>query len=133
MSSAPSTGLLIVDAMTPAVLALPGLVTRDDGPRLGEQVRALLETTATGVVIVDVAGLGPPGLGPPGLVTVDVLARMQLAAKRAGGRIRLRNADPALRALLVLVGLGVDVGRQPEEREPPGGVEEAVQSGDPSL
>lgn len=79
-------------------------------------------------MVCDVAGIGPPGLG-----VVDALARMQLAAGRAGGRIRLRDPDPALRALLGLVGLAFDVEGQIEEGEPAGGVEEAVESGDPAL
>ncbi len=79
-------------------------------------------------MLCDVAGIGPPGLA-----AVDVLARMQLTARRAGGRIRLRDPDPALRALLGLVGLAFEVEGQVEEGEPAGGVEEAVESGDPAL
>lgn len=80
------------------------------------------------MLVCDVAGIGPPGLG-----AVDVLARLQLAARRAGGRIRLRDPDPALCALLHLVGLAFEVEGQVEEGEPAGGVEEAVESGDPAL
>ncbi|WP_461068685.1 STAS domain-containing protein [Streptomyces pseudoechinosporeus] len=127
MSSAPSPGLPFVNSMTPAVLVLPGSVTRDDVPRLCEDVRARLEASGAGVVVCDVAGLGPPGL-----TTVDVLARLQLAARRAGGRIRLRDPDPALHALLALVGLRFEVEGQPEEREPPLRVEEAVEPRDPA-
>lgn len=134
MSSAPPSGLPSVDAMTPAVLVLPGPVTRDEVPRLCEAVRARLEHTGTRgvrgthVVVCDVTGLGPPGL-----TTVDALARMQLTARRAGGRIRLRGPDPALTALLALVGLRFEVEGQPEQREPPLRVEEAVEPGDPPL
>ncbi|MDT0573868.1 STAS domain-containing protein [Streptomyces sp. DSM 3412] len=128
MNSAAPRGLQIVDATTPAVLVLPGPVTRDETPRLCAEVRARLEGTGGGIVVCDVAGIGPPGLA-----AVDVLARMQLTARRAGGRIRLRDPDPALRALLGLVGLAFEVEGQAEEGEPPGGVEEAVESGDPAL
>ncbi|MFE7837819.1 STAS domain-containing protein [Streptomyces sp. NPDC057474] len=128
MNSGTLPGLQIVDATTPAVLVLPGPVTRDEVPRLCAEVRARLEGTGGGVLVCDVAGIGPPGLG-----TVDALARMQLAAKRAGGRIRLRDPDPALCALLHLVGLAFDVEGQVEEGEPAGGVEEAVESGDPAI
>lgn len=114
--------------MTPAVLVLPGPVTRDEVPALCDDVRARLESSGVGVVVCDVAGLGPPGL-----TTVDVLARLELAARRAGGRIRLRDPDPALRALLALVGLRFEVEGQPEEREPALRVEEAVEPGDPAL
>jgi anti-anti-sigma regulatory factor len=128
MSSASLPGLPFVDAMTPAVIVLAGPVARDEVPRLSEDVRARLEATGVGVVVCDVAGLGPPGL-----TTVDVLARLQLAARRAGGRIRLRDPDPALRALLGLVGLSFEVEGQSEEREPALRVEEAVEPGDPAA
>ncbi|MCI3239537.1 STAS domain-containing protein [Streptomyces spinosisporus] len=128
MNSAHSPGLQIVDAMTPAVLVLPGPVTRDEVAGLCDDVRALLESTGTGVVVVDVAAIGPPGLG-----AVDLLARLQLAARRARGRIRLRDPAPSLRALLDLVGLRFEVEGQTEQREPPLGVEEEVEPGEPAL
>ncbi|MFI6338529.1 STAS domain-containing protein [Streptomyces sp. NPDC050535] len=128
MSSAPPEGLLTVDANTPAVLVLPRPVTRDELPGLCDDVRVRLEASGGGVVVCDVAGLGPPGLG-----AVDALARLELAARRAGGRVRLRNPAPSLRALLDLVGLRFEMEGQPEEREPAGGVQEAVEPGDPAL
>ncbi|MGW4596359.1 STAS domain-containing protein [Streptomyces sp. NPDC004457] len=128
MSSARPGGLPHVDAETPAVLVLPGPVLRDDVPGLCADVRALLEARGTGVVVCDVGGLGPPGLA-----AVDLLARLELTARRAGGRIRLRDPDPALHALLGLVGLRFQVEGETEEREPALGVEEAVESGDPAV
>ncbi len=128
MSSVRPRGLPVVDAMTPAVLVPAGPVTQDTLTRLCDDVRALLQRSAAGVVVCDVGGLGPPGLG-----TVDLLARLQLAAVRAGGRIRLRDPDPALGALLGLVGLRFEVEGQAEQREPALGVEEAVEPGDPAL
>ncbi|MFI0514248.1 ABC-type transporter Mla MlaB component [Streptomyces canus] len=128
MSCAHPVGLPIVDAMTPAVLVLAGPVTRDEVRGLSDEVRALLRTTRAGVVVCDVAGLGPPGLG-----TVDLLARLQLAARRAGGRIRLREPDPGLHALLDLVGLRFEVEGQAEQREPARGVEEEVEPGEPAV
>ncbi|MGW0840425.1 STAS domain-containing protein [Streptomyces sp. NPDC002787] len=128
MNYAATHGLQIVDATTPAVLMPAGPVTRDEVARLCDDVRALLDVPGTGVVVCDVGGIGPPILG-----TVDALARLQLTARRAGGRIRLRDPDPALRALLGLVGLSFDVEGQVEEGEPAGGVEEAVEPGDPAL
>ncbi|MFD4524577.1 STAS domain-containing protein [Streptomyces sp. NPDC058470] len=128
MSSPLPVGLLGVDATTPAVLVLPGPVAKDEVPRLCDDVRARLETSGSGVVVCDVAGLGPPGLA-----AVDLLARLELAARRAGGRIRLLNPSPALRALLDLVGLRFEPEGQAEEREPAGGVQEAVEPGDPAL
>lgn len=128
MSSAGPPGLPHVDAVTPAVLVLPGPVSRGETPRLCAEVRALLETTRAGVVVCDVGGLGPPGLA-----VVDLLARLELTARRAGGRIRLRDPDPALPALLDLVGLRFETERQVEQREPPLGVEEAVEPGDAAV
>lgn len=128
MSSARPPGLPIVDAMTPAVLVPAGPVTKDQVAGLCDDVRTLLEGSGAGVVVCDVGGLGPPGLG-----AVDLLARLQLTARRCGGRICLRDPDPALRALLDLVGLRFEVEGQPEQREPALGVEEAVEPGDPAV
>ncbi|MCZ9348279.1 STAS domain-containing protein [Streptomyces mutabilis] len=128
MSSRCTPGLPHVDAVTPAVLVLPGPVSRGETPRLCDEVRALLESTRAGVVVCDVGGLGPPGLA-----VVDLLARLELTARRAGGRIRLRDPDPALHALLDLVGLRFETERQVEQREPPLGVEEAVEPGDAAV
>ena len=38
-------------------------------------------------------------------VVVDALARLQLAARRRGCRVRLRNASPALIDLVAFMGL----------------------------
>nr|WP_202516306.1 MULTISPECIES: STAS domain-containing protein [unclassified Streptomyces] len=107
---------------------MPGPVRRDEVAGLCADLRALLEPGRPGVVVCDVGGLGPPGLA-----VVDLLARLELTARRAGGRIRLRDPDPALHALLDLVGLRFQVEGQVEEGEPPLGVEEAVETGDPAL
>lgn len=129
MSSARPSGLPLVDAMTPAVLVLSGPVTRDEVSGLCDDVRALLEATGAGaVVVVDVAAIGPPGLG-----AVDLLARLELAARRAGGRIRLRDPAPSLHALLDLVGLRFEVEGQAEQREPALRVEEEVEPGEPAV
>lgn len=79
MISRPGPGLPHVDAVTPAVLVLPGPVSRGETPRFCDEVRALLESTRAGVVVCDVGGLGPPGLA-----VVDLLARLELTARRAG-------------------------------------------------
>jgi hypothetical protein len=69
--------------------------------------------------------------------TVDALARLQLAARRAGVDLRLRHATRELRELLAFAGLEealrVEARRQPEEREERLGVEEEGQLGDPAL
>ena len=70
----------------------------------------------------------------PGLDLVDRLAGWQLAARRTGRRIGLRDPSDDLCGLLDLVGLSdalaVEPGRQPELGEELG-VEEVVEPGDP--
>lgn len=114
------------------MLTLTGPVAREQATGLGDAVFALLAGSGSGsdagVVVCDVAGIGPPGLA-----AVDLLARLQLAARRAGGRIRLRAPDPALRALLDLVGLPVEVEGEAEEGEPALGVEVEVEPGEAAL
>jgi hypothetical protein len=51
-------------------------------------------------VVCDVAGLDRPDVD-----LVDALARLALAAHRAGLEVRLRNASPELLELLALTGL----------------------------
>ncbi|MEV0473221.1 hypothetical protein [Streptomyces prunicolor] len=122
-------GLPIVDAKTPAVLVPARPVTRDEVAGLCAEVRALMEATGAGVVLVEVVGPGPPGLG-----TVDLLARLQLTARRTGGgRIRLRAPALELRALLDLVGLRFEMEGQVEQREPALGVQEEVEPGEPAV
>ena len=71
------------------------------------------------------------------LATVNTLARAVLNARRQGTLIRFVNAAPALQELIVFVGLeAVLLGRlegEAEEREEPVGVEERVESDDPSV
>ncbi len=66
---------------------------------------------------------------------VDALARLQLAARRRGFRIRLQDPPPDLAQLLELCGLGealgVQAGREPEHREEARGVQEEGDAGDP--
>ncbi|MER6567076.1 STAS domain-containing protein [Streptomyces sp. NPDC001093] len=127
MSYARPAGLPHVKAEEPAVLVLPGPVSGDELASLCAQVRMLLAGGGARVVVCDVGALGPPGLA-----AVDLLARLELAARRAGGRIRLRDPDPALPALLDLVGLRFQMEGEAEQREPAPGVEEAVETGDPA-
>jgi STAS domain len=74
---------------------------------------------------------------------VDVLARLQVVARRAGMEIRVRDASPELLELLDFVGLRetlcveielrVEVEGQAEEREQRLGVEEERELDDPAL
>jgi anti-anti-sigma regulatory factor len=67
---------------------------------------------------------------------VDALMRLQLAARRDGCSIRLRNANQALQEVIELVGLAdvllLEAEGQPKGREELG-VEEVVQPGDPTF
>ncbi len=79
--------------------AVRGPITRADLPGLCERVCALLERSRPGVVFCDVTGIDPD------VVTVDALARLQLAAQRHGCQVRLRHASSELLALLAFMGL----------------------------
>jgi anti-anti-sigma regulatory factor len=73
----------------------------------------------------------------PDAVAIEVLARLQLEARRGGGEIVLRGASDALVDLLELCGLRdvlrVEVGGKPEQREQRVGVEEERELDDPPL
>lgn len=63
------------------------------------QVRRLLGRGDIDIVTCDLRG------AVPDLGSVDALARLQLTAKRLGGRIRLRSTAPELRELIDFVGV----------------------------
>ena len=71
------------------------------------------------------------------LATVDLLARLQLGARRAGLELRLVNVPSELRELIAFVGLGdvlrVEAVGQAEEREQRLRVEEERQLDDPAV
>lgn len=78
-----------------------------DVPRLCERLRILLEASDADVIACDVSAL------PADAATVDALARLQLTARRCGGRIRLHRASHELLQLLSFVGLADVVGAGP--------------------
>ncbi len=80
--------------------AIWGPIARDDLPGLCDRVCALLNESGGGDVRCDVDGVGADA------VTVDALARLQLAARRQGCRIQLRNASHDLLDLVGFMGLG---------------------------
>ncbi|MFI2208862.1 STAS domain-containing protein [Streptomyces sp. NPDC020141] len=82
------------------VVRISGRVSRDDVPRLCEELGAELLRAGATEAICEVGGLAPADL-----TAVDALARMRLTARRLGCRIRLRDASPELLALLDLIGL----------------------------
>ena len=76
-----------------------GPITRSDLPGLCDRVCALFERSDAPVALCDVSGVEPDA------VTVDVLARLQLAARRHGCQVRLCNACVELRELVAFMGL----------------------------
>ena len=88
-------------------------------------------TDPSTAIVCDVGRLDPD------LVALDTLARLRLATLRLGRPLELRNVSVELLELVAFAGLagplGVEVGRQPEEREQRLGVEEERELGDPSA
>lgn len=74
-------------------------IGRDDLPGLCDRVCALLQETGAGVARCDVGGVAVDA------VTVDALARLQLAAHRHGCQVRLRHASRELLELVAFMGL----------------------------
>ncbi|MDI3385575.1 STAS domain-containing protein [Streptomyces sp. B-S-A8] len=114
-------------ATEPLVVGLGARVARDEVPQLCEQMAAGLRATGATEVVCDAGALDVADLA-----AVEALARMRLTARRAGAVMRIRDPGRRLTGLLALVGLGELLG-EVEEREPPLGVEEAVEPTDPAL
>ena len=79
--------------------AVKGPILPSDLEGLCARVCALLERSAPCLALCDVRGV------EPNVVTVEALARLQLAAHRRGCRIKLLNASPDLLDLLSFMGL----------------------------
>ena len=86
-------------APTTIVFAVWGPIGRDDLPGLTERVCGLLTSSPASVAFCEVAGVEPDA------VTIDALARLQLAARRTGCQVRLRHASPELVDLVAFMGL----------------------------
>jgi ABC-type transporter Mla MlaB component len=81
-------------------LAIRGPIARDDLPRLRERVDAILrEGSGKGVVLCDVHGVSADA------VAVDLLCRLQVAARRYGCEVHLRRVSDELRSLIGFMGL----------------------------
>jgi ABC-type transporter Mla MlaB component len=79
--------------------AIHGPIARSDLPGLCARVCALLRASPATLVVCEV------GTVHPDAVTVDALARLQLAARRSGRRIELRNASREVLELVEFMGL----------------------------
>ena len=79
---APSTVIPMMSASAPQTIAFAiwGPIARDDLPGLTDRVCALLRGSGAASALCDVTGVEPDA------VTVDALARLQLAAGRLGCR-----------------------------------------------
>ncbi len=107
-------------------------------PGLCENVCALLQASDADVILCDVGAVLDPDVA-----AADALARLRVATRRLGRRMRVRNASEEFEALLAFMGLGdvlpvreslrLEVRRQPEEREQRLGVEEERELADPAV
>jgi ABC-type transporter Mla MlaB component len=79
--------------------AIRGPIAPEDVPGLCDRVCSLLGSSGARVALCDLDCVAPDA------VTVDVLARLQLAARRSGCEVRLRNAGDELVELVAFMGL----------------------------
>src|SRR2546429_4336328 len=90
---------MAASAPQPAPFTIRGPVSRTDLPGLCRRIDALRESTGAIVVICDVSRVGVD------IAAIEVLARLQLAARRYGYEVRLRRASPQLLELVAFVGM----------------------------
>lgn len=119
------------------VVVLDGPLAPGDVRALVERLQPLLAAGPGSTVRCNVEGVAAPDMG-----TVDALARLALAIRRAGCRMLLSRPSTELLELLGLAGLTrilpcgdlpVEVVRQPEQREEALGVEEERDPGDATV
>jgi hypothetical protein len=120
------------------VFTIRGPLGPTDLPGLCARLRASLVTEPAEVAFCDVDELVEPDL-----LTVDALARLQLAARRLGCGMRLRDAPPELHGLVAFAGLDeavpsaeprplcAEARRQPEQGEQTLRVQEEGELDDP--
>jgi ABC-type transporter Mla MlaB component len=90
---------MAVPAPQTIAFAIDGPIARADLPGLCERICALLERSGADIALCDVSRADPD------CVTIDALARLQLAARRHGCQVRLRNASSELLELVTFMGL----------------------------
>jgi ABC-type transporter Mla MlaB component len=90
---------MAIPARETCSFAVRGPIARADLPGLCARVRALFDEVGGGIARCDVASV------PADAVTVDALARLQLAARRHCCQVRLVNASSELLGLLAFMGL----------------------------
>ena len=85
--------------LTTVAFAVRGPIARADLPGLCDRVCRLLASSGAELVLCDVRSVEPDA------VTVDALARLQLAARRYGCHVRLRHGSEELLGLVSFMGL----------------------------
>jgi ABC-type transporter Mla MlaB component len=90
---------MAVPAPKTIAFAIAGPITRADLPGLCERVCGLLARSGADIALCNVRGIRPDA------VTIDALARLQLAARRHGCQVRLRHASDELLELVDFMGL----------------------------
>ena len=80
-------------------LAVRGPIARADLPGLCDRICTLFAESGAELAICDVCDVRTDA------VTVDALARLQLGARRARCKVKLRGASPELCALVAFMGL----------------------------
>ena len=83
----------------PAEFTVYGPIAREDLPGLCDRVCRVFQESHATELLCDVRGVEPDA------VTVDALARLQLAAHRDGRKVRLQNASPQLLELVEFMAL----------------------------
>jgi ABC-type transporter Mla MlaB component len=83
----------------PVPFAVHGPIAREDLPGLCDRVCRVFAENAEIDVLCDVRSVAPDA------VTVDALARLQLAAHRNGRKVRFQNASPELLELVEFMAL----------------------------
>jgi ABC-type transporter Mla MlaB component len=102
---------MAVPASQTIAFAVHGPIARSDLPGLCDRVCALFGRTNPDVALCDVSSVEPDA------VTVDALARLQLAARRYGCKVRLHEASDELLELVSFMGLTDVLPDQPKEEE----------------
>jgi ABC-type transporter Mla MlaB component len=90
---------MAVSGQHTVTFAIRGPIRRSDLPGLCKRVCALLTESGVDVALCEVTGVVPDA------VTVDALARLQLAAGRKGCQVRLLHASDELLELVAFMGL----------------------------
>ena len=90
---------MVPPRQSPLVFAVRGPIEKADLPGLCERVSALVASSGANVALCDVRGVAADA------VTVDGLARLQLAARRRRCQVRLRHASDELLQLVAFMGL----------------------------